>query len=204
MNVQNQVIYLKGDSNVFRCNSTAIPVASTDCAMKNEKQKFEDIYSQNCRKIMYFANSYLNDMDEAKNVTNDVFITLWKNMSNIEQEKVVAYIFITAKNMCLNILKRRTIIQKYNSYKFKTDYLNSIALENNEATYIYEKDMEEIMLKGIKLMKTKVRRTFMLSRIKGLKNREIADMEGVVESTVEARITSALLIMRKMLHDYIK
>lgn len=204
MNVQNQVIYLKGDSNVFRCNSTAIPVASTDCAMKNEKQKFEDIYSQNCRKIMYFANSYLNDMDEAKNVTNDVFITLWKNMSNIEQEKVVAYIFITAKNMCLNILKRRTIIQKYNSYKFKTDYLNSIALENNEATYIYEKDMEEIILKGIKLMKTKVRRTFMLSRIKGLKNREIADMEGVVESTVEARITSALLIMRKMLHDYIK
>jgi Sigma-70, region 4. len=53
-------------------------------------------------------------------------------------------------------------------------------------------------------MKDKVRRTFLLSRGKGLKNKEIAEIEGVAESTIEARMSHALLIMRKMFKDYIK
>jgi len=42
-----------------------------------------------------------------------------------------------------------------------------------------------------------------MSRFKGLKNREIAGIEGVGESTIEARITAALLIMKRLLKDYI-
>ena len=52
-------------------------------------------------------------------------------------------------------------------------------------------------------MKPKVRHTFLLSRIKGVKNKQIAVIEGITESAVEARISSALKVMRKLLKDYL-
>lgn len=174
------------------------------CTMDDAKVRFEEIYAGNIKKVALFANGYLNDMGEAENVAQDVFEALWKNFDSIESDKVAAYVFVSARNMCLNRLKRRNIAQKYNSYKSKTDYLNSIALEGSSSIDIFEKDIQEIMGKGMDSMKKKVRRTFLLSRMKGLKNREIADIEGVAESTIEARISSALLVLRKMLEDYMK
>ena len=174
------------------------------CTMDDAQKRFEEMYAGNIKKVALFANGYLNDMGEAENVAQDVFEALWKNFDSIESDKAVAYVFVSARNMCLNRLKRRNIAQKYNSYKSKTDYLNSIALEGSDSIDIFQKDIQEIMGKGMDSMKKKVRRTFLLSRMKGLKNREIADIEGVAESTIEARISSALLIMRKMLEDYMK
>ncbi|MHC1780028.1 MAG: sigma-70 family RNA polymerase sigma factor [Bacteroidales bacterium] len=185
-------------------NNCAVAKENACCSMDDARKKFEEVYAGNFKKLSFFANSYLNDMQEAENVVQDVFEALWKNFDSIEYDKVVTYIFVAARNMCLNRLKRRNIAQKYNSYKSKSDYLNSIALESSDSLHIFEKDINEIVAKGMNSMKNKVRRTFMLSRIKGLKNREIADVEGVVESTIEARISSALLLMRKMLDDYMK
>lgn len=184
-------------------NKRAVAKENLCCSMDDTKKRFEEIYAGNFKKVSFFANSYLNDMAEAENVAQDVFEALWKNFDNIEHDRFVSYIFVAARNMCLNRLKRRNIAQKYNSYKSKTDYLNSVSLESCDSMNIFEKDINEIVVKGMDSMKKKVRRTFLLSRVKGLKNKEIADIEGVVESTIEARISSALLVMRKMLDDYL-
>lgn len=177
---------------------------SIDCTMKETKINFEKLYAENFNKVIYFSNSFLYDINEAENIAQDVFAALWKNRDHIEAQTAVAYIFTSAKNMCLNNLKRRNQTQKYNSYRTKTDLLNLIALENSGSLDIYQKDVQDIINKGTKQMNKKVKRTFLLSRLKGLKNREIADIEDVVESTIEARMTSALLVMKRMLKDYLE
>ncbi|MEF9930719.1 MAG: RNA polymerase sigma-70 factor [Bacteroidales bacterium] len=167
---------------------------------------FEEIYNKNHPKLVSFAYSYLNDIDEAKNVAHDVFIAFWKNKNNVNlQENVMPYLFASTKNMCLNLLRKKNYALKYSEHTIreKTNYLNTIALENNSSIKIYESDVENIISRGMTQMKPKVRQTFLMSRVKGLKNREIASAEGVAESTVEARITSALLVMRKLLKDYL-
>jgi len=109
------------------------------------------------------------------------------------------------RNSCLNALRKRLNANKYSdsSIKEKTDLLNYSALESSGFSRLYEVDVESIISKGMTMMKPKVRRTFVMSRFKGLKNREIAGIEGVGESTIEARITAALLIMKRLLKDYI-
>lgn len=172
----------------------------------SEMKIFEDVYNEHHSKIIAFAYSYLNDIDEAKNIAHDVFITFWKNKENVNlQENVLPYLFASTKNMCLNLLRKKGYATKYTDHTIreKTDYLNTIALENNASVKIYETDVEAIIYKGIESMKPKVRQTFVMSRMKGLKNREIAHAEGIAESTVEARITSALLVMRRLLKDYL-
>ena len=155
--------------------------------------------------MTFFARSYLGDISEAQNVAHDVFTAFWNKMEDVDMERAAAYLFESTKNSCLNTLRKRLNANKYSdsSIKEKTDLLNYSALESSGFSRLYEVDVESIISKGMTMMKPKVRRTFVMSRFKGLKNREIAGIEGVGESTIEARITAALLIMKRLLKDYI-
>jgi RNA polymerase sigma-70 factor (ECF subfamily) len=181
------------------------PTAEGHTVNYKDEHFFEEAYNLNHRKIIFFAFKYLGDMGEAENIANDVFTAFWNNLESVEREAYVSYLFATAKNKCLNVLRRREIESKYADEKRKKDqqYLNLVSLESFESTRIYETEITDILNRGIDLMKPKVRRTFILSRFNGLKNKEIAEIEGIAESTVEARMSSALLIMRKLLNDYL-
>ena len=52
-------------------------------------------------------------------------------------------------------------------------------------------------------MPQKVRETFVLSRKKGFKNKEIAQIQQINIRTVEIRISQAYRILRKQLKDYL-
>lgn len=186
--------------------NTAASKPDTGRIHKEQLKQFEDIYNKNLQKVTMFAYSYLNDMDEAKNIAHDTFIAFWKNKENVNlKDNVLPYLLASAKNLCLNLLRKKDYANKYtqSTHKEKTNLLNTIALENISSIKIYETDVERIISRGMNLMKPKVRHTFLMSRINGLKNREIASVEGIAESTVEARISSALLVMRKLLKDYL-
>lgn len=178
------------------------PVVDTDI---NKKAQFERIYSANLQRVIFFASGYLGDISEAQNVAHDVFTSFWKKMDSIDAERSVAYLYEAAKNSCLNILRKRMNANKYadSSVKERADFLNYTALENSWSPKLYEVDVKSIISRGMSLMKPKVRRTFVMSRFQGIKNKDIAVIENIAESTVEARITAALLIMKKLLKDYI-
>ncbi|MCI1721176.1 MAG: sigma-70 family RNA polymerase sigma factor [Bacteroidales bacterium] len=185
----------------------SVPVERTDAVDTgiDKKALFEKIYSANLQRVIFFARGYLGDMSEAQNVAHDVFASFWKKMDDIDTERSVAYLYEAAKNSCLNILRKKLNANKYadSSIKEMADFLNYTALENSYSPKLYEVDVEAIIGKGMSMMKPKVRRTFVMSRFQGIKNKDIAAIENVAESTIEARITSALLIMKRLLKDYI-
>lgn len=171
-----------------------------------DEKLFEAIYNQNLQRIVSFAYGYLNDIEEARNTAHDVFISFWNSRENVNlKENVLPYLMSITRNKCLNILKKNLSARKYSTRMLhaKCDAINSLALESHSAMKIYETELETLMNKAIEQMTPKVKDTFLQSRMKGLKNREIATAQGIAESTVEARIKSALLIMRKLLKDYL-
>lgn len=173
---------------------------------EGDEKLFEEIYTKYLPRIVSFAYGYLNNTQEAQNVAQDVFIAFWRSKDNvILQEKVLPYLIVITKNQCLNILKRNNRAKEYciRSLDEKTTYLNTVALGNRGAMKIYETEVNTLINKAVSQMKPKIRETFLKSRVKGLKNREIAQNEGVAESTIEARIKIALLIMKKLLKDYL-
>lgn len=180
------------------------PLLLTD--RKLDLEYFELIYKENINRITKYIFGYVNNNEDAKNIAHDVFITFWKNRQNIDLNgNITSYLYVSARNMCLNYLRKKDYATRFSSEtkQNKIDYLNRIALESTHSISIYENEVEKIIFNGINQMKPKVRKTFILSRINGLKNREIAKTEGVAESTIEARISSALIIMRRLLKDYL-
>lgn len=172
----------------------------------DDKAAFEQLYNLHHNKIIYFAYCYIGDWEEARNIAHDVFTSLWKRRDGLDFEtNLLPFLYTCTKNSCLNYLRKQNYSKQYTEYtvKQKTDYLNRMALEHTSSLEIYNTDVEKIFLKGINKMKPKVRHTFLLSRIKGIKNKQIAVVEGITESAVEARISAALTVMRRLLKDYL-
>lgn len=200
-------IFADSNNGLTETKYTVTKNAKKDLFTCAEGKLFEEIYNLHLRKVISFAYSYLNDIYEAQNIAHDVFIAFWHARENINlTENVLPYLLAATRNKCLNVIKKNNNALKYNktTLQTKNNYLKTIGLDSNTAIKIYEMEVESLMYKAVEQMKPKVRKTFLLSRMSGLKNKEIAYSEGVAESTVEARITSALLVLRKLLKDYIR
>lgn len=172
----------------------------------NTAAEFEQLYICNYHKIRSFCNHYLRDDDLSKNVAQDVFVTVWKNRDSLNfSEELLPYLFILAKNICLNILKREKVKQNYTEYgmSHNRNSLNMTSLRESSVGILFGREIEKILNDALLKMPVGVRSTFCMSRFKNLKYDEIAKMQNISVKTVEYRIMYALRVLRKLLKDYL-
>src|ERR1700743_795223 len=68
---------------------------------------FEEIYSLYSPQIFRVCMGYINDHDQAKDLTQETFISVWKNLSSFRNEsKISTWIFRIATNNCLRAIER--------------------------------------------------------------------------------------------------
>lgn len=74
--------------------------------------KFEEIYAAYSPKIFRVCMAYINDHEQARDLTQETFITVWQNLSSFRNESQIStWIFRIATNNCLRAIERskRTI-----------------------------------------------------------------------------------------------
>lgn len=168
-----------------------------------KEKLFEEIYANHFRKVMFYTYNYLKDNEKAENITQDVFLTLWEQMDNLDDSgEVLPYLFVLAKYRCLNWLRKEKNHEKYAQERKTVTDISITALKEESSVNLYSKEVTQLVGKALDKMPDKVRDTFVFSRFKELKNREIAEKQNISEKTVEYRISCAYKILRKMLKDY--
>lgn len=166
---------------------------------------FEEVYSSGLHRVEFYAHSFLGDMEEARSVAQEAFTKLWERRTEVDfSEDVLPFVMIIARNSCLNILRRRKIKGKYDDFAaYRQSMFNLEVLEQASSVNIYEKEVQGLVKRALEAMPQKVKETFLLSRDKNYKNREIAELQGIGISTVEFRLASAVRIFRRYLKDYL-
>jgi RNA polymerase sigma-70 factor (ECF subfamily) len=67
---------------------------------------FEDIYKRYAPQIFRVCLGYTNDADQAKDMVQDTFISVWQNLPNFRnQSQISTWIFRIATNRCLRALE---------------------------------------------------------------------------------------------------
>lgn len=166
---------------------------------------FETAYKEHLHKLEFFANGFLQDTELAKGVVQNAYLKLWDKRADVDWSKDVFPLLVTmVRNECLNILKRNQLkLQHGNWLKYTENQFLISALSRQDHIGIYGKEVQVLIGKAVGEMPPKVRSTFLLSRNENLKNREIAQIQGIGLSTVEYRLSCAFKILRKHLKDYI-
>ena len=149
--------------------------------------------------LVIYSTQFTADRAEAEEIVQDFFVRFWQKHRNIlPADSLKNYFFSSVKNSSLNLLKHKKIETKY--LKQLNDLSNS-HLVYNEDIYL-ETELQEKIKKAIDLLPEKCREIFIMSRINGLKNEEIATKLNLSKRTVETQISKALKVLRIELKDY--
>jgi RNA polymerase sigma-70 factor (ECF subfamily) len=175
---------------------------------KEEHIDFENIYLAYFSKMKYFAKIYILSDEEAENIVQDVFMDLWKRRDVLTMPvNLIAYLFTSVKNKCLNYLRHQTVhqeasvqIQKEHHLAMKAS-LNS--LEIFDQNVFLEEDMTKVLEKALGSLSERCRRIFIMNKIEGKKQKEIAAELGISVNTVETQMGMAYKKLRNELKDYL-
>jgi len=136
--------------------------------------------------------------EEARDIVQDVFVKFWNDCKKLDiQFSIRSYLFVSVKNRCFDVLRKKNRNIKVQEISNEYD----IADEAFE-TYILS-ELETLFNNSLTKLPERCREVFELSRLHGLKNREIAAKLNLSEKTVENQITKALHILREELKDYL-
>ena len=84
----------------------------TEITLKKIEKLFDEFYPSLC----WFANKYLNDFENSKDVVQEVFVKLWENkISYTTDQEIKSFLYVSVKNKSLNYLnsKRHRVTDNY-------------------------------------------------------------------------------------------
>lgn len=164
----------KGDANAF-------------------KQLFEHFYDM----LYYYALTFKNAPELAEEFTQEAFLMLWEKRKKFtEGFNVKAYLFKCIHNQALNYIRHEKVVQTF-------------FLDTKSELPLFEKQNSEPWLKvalnnAIDDLPERTQQVFILSRIDGLRHKEIAEKLGITEKTVEVQVRKARLTLQKKLKRFYK
>jgi RNA polymerase sigma-70 factor (ECF subfamily) len=167
----------------------------------SDEQAFELLFRKYYVRLCTYANKFLNDPEEAKEVVQEVFTKIWEGREDIDpEESLKSYIFKITQNLSINKLRKRKLVSKYTEIYWMI-YVDKHEFSGLES--LLGRELEENVAHSIGNMPAQCRKVFELSRIEGLKYKEIAEVLNISVKTVEAQMSKALRSLRTDLAEYL-
>lgn len=164
--------------------------------MKNRSEYFKKLFIEYHTPLCIYAYQYVVDHDVAKDIVQDVFHDLWIKFDSIDfsyTPKPLLYKY--TRNKAIDYLKN--VVSKNNLSA--DDYARYLLNDPDEE--INFRELSEAIQMCIDQLPPRCRNIYVLSRVKGLKNREISDELGISVKTVEKQLSKALNTIKTYLID---
>jgi len=157
---------------------------------------FRTFYQPLCR----YAYSFLEDKEEAEEVVQSAFITVWEKRKSIDiQTSLKSYLYRMVRNGCLNVIKHEKVKQQHVAHEMAVTEVSYESVSQK----VYASELESKISEALKALPEQCRLVFQLSRFEELKYQEIADQLQISVKTVENHMGKALRIMREQLKEYL-
>ena len=152
---------------------------------------FSEMYLTYYSKLVRFAREFVILEEDAENITQDVFTDLWERRDSMDHvENMNAYLFRLVKNRCLDHLKHKIFEQKY------VEVMQTSFERFDGSDMSVGNDTEILVRAAINSLPKRCRDIFLLSRMEGLKYKEISERLGISVNTVECQMGIALKKLR--------
>jgi RNA polymerase sigma factor, sigma-70 family len=145
-----------------------------------------------------------NRMD-AEDITQEVFIKIWKYEDNFNILSAKTWIMRTTHNLCIDYLRKRSVLIKRSSEI--TDEMESClvdtAWEGNPSLKFELGSMNFTIKAAVKKLPENLRSVFVLYEIDGLKYREISKTLDMPVNSVKVNLMRARIRLQEELKNYV-
>ncbi|MBN2523797.1 MAG: RNA polymerase sigma-70 factor [Bacteroidales bacterium] len=166
---------------------------------KGEEAAYELLFKEYYQLLTVFANKYLNDIENAKEIVQDLFVHLYEKRDHLDiNSSLKSYLFRSTHNRCINYINAQKIRNKYADHVKQIDTGKENSLENE----VNKTELEHALYKAIDDLPPKCQIIFKMNRFEGLSNSEIANKLSLSKRTIETQISKALKILRVKMKPY--
>ena len=171
-----------------------------ECLQQSDEQVFELFFKTYYERLCNYANTILDDMDEAEEMVQNAFLTIWEKRAAIEvHTSLKSYLYRAVYNSSLNLVKHRKVQRKHEAF-----YRGTVTAEyENTTEQLMGNELHGLAQKAIEELPPQCRMVFKLSRFENLSYAEIAAQMNISAKTVENHIIRALKVLRIKLKDYL-
>ncbi len=168
-----------------------------DLIKSADEVAFAEIYERYWGIMYAHVLKMLEEEDDAKDITQELFTSLWiKGVSIQDNINLAGYLYIMARNKVLNLVRQN---------KVRRDYLSSLSqyslnVSNTTHEQLDVRDLAYALERELQVLPCKMKEIFELSRKQNLSHKEIAIRLEISDKTVKKQISNALRILRLRLN----
>jgi RNA polymerase sigma-70 factor (ECF subfamily) len=164
----------------------------------DEQFAFRILYDRYWEPLYLKALRRLNSEEDAQDIVQGIFVTLWRNRHRVKVEETLApYLFTALKYAIIKLVYRR-------AQKGKLLPLSILDLEKytTDISPAFEyKELKASIDNEVAGLPDRMRQIYQLSRVQHLRNAEIAELLNISEQTVKNTLSVTLKRLRsKLLH----
>ena len=181
-------------------NSRGIADELFDQFKAGDQKALQQLFSIYFPRLNDFAKNVVKDDGISQDIVQEVFVKLWENRTEIESINIEAYLFKLVRNRCIDYIKHLKVVNNHLlkiQVDSKYEELYRIDFIGNEPYVLIEEELKTKIEKTIQSLPDRCREVFVLSRIEGLKNKEIAEKLNINIKNVERHLNRALQSFRK-------
>ena len=157
--------------------------------VKGDEAAFRLLFETYSRRLFHVAYYYLNSRELAEEAILDVFTVIWQKRETLSHVKEPErYLYISVKNQALHYLRRGCVQEKDS---FSLYEIELIPDSDTPEKSLMDEEYQVLVQQAIDSLPPKCREVFRLVLSDKLKNREIADVLGISEKTVNIHIAKS-------------
>lgn len=171
--------------------------------MKDSSIVFSEIYNQHKVLVYNVALNYLQNIEDAEEITQDVFVQVYQSLSEFKSNSTIkTWLYRITINKSLDFIKHKKSAKRFFIFGKKSENENEINnLSNFEhpGIVIENKENAQILFQSINELTENQKTAFILSKLDGLSNPEIAEIMNISISSVESLIFRAKASLKEKL-----
>lgn len=163
---------------------------------RGDHDAFSQIYDRYWRDLYTFAFRILRDEELAKDLVQDVFLSVWQTASLLQiHTSLKSYLFGAVRNQVARTLTRSKLKGAYLDALVKMTKVEPFGTEEQ----VILRELQQRIDTGVEKLPKRMRTIFKLSRQDGLSHKEIAKHLDLSEHTVKTTVYRALTVLRTLL-----
>ncbi|MCX6721794.1 MAG: RNA polymerase sigma factor, partial [Candidatus Staskawiczbacteria bacterium] len=170
--------------------------------LKGESEALDFLIAKYLKQIYSFVYNNVGGQAEAEDITQEVFIKIWKNIRKFDQNKSFKpWIFQIAKNTSIDFLRKKKSIpfSRFENEKGQNPLLDNIAVA--PLNLIEKLNEKKTVLAAMQGLNEKEQKVINLRHNDGLSFREIAEIFKESVNTVKSRYRRSLASLKKNIEE---
>ena len=158
---------------------------------------FEEIFHEYYASLCYFANKFVQDEDAAKDIVQEVFITIYeKSVFSNYRGSLKAYLYTSVRNRCYNYLRDAKVEDRNMAL-----YAEAAVYSDNVDTIDEEEVLEKIR-QVMDELPDRCREVCLLRFVHGYKYSDIAEQLSMNENTVKVQLHRGMEKIKESFSNY--